>query len=72
MYRSLYKAFTKSFVQSLFGKGLNIELITLLGLLQRLVEVYKIDISHNIGNRIITVGIVNKFHLYTVLIFQTI
>ena len=45
------------------------ELATLSGPPQRLAEACKIDILHNVGNRVIIVGIVNKFYLYVVLKF---
>ena len=64
------------FVRQRFRKALRLqadaELATLSGPPQRLAKACKIDISHNVGNRVITVGIVNKFHLYAVLMFQTI
>jgi len=48
------------------------ELAALSGPPQRLAEACKIDMSHNVGNRVITVGIVNEFRLYVVLMFQTV
>jgi hypothetical protein len=65
-----------SFVRQRSRKALRLqvdaELATLSGPPQRLAEACKIDMSHNVGNRVITVGIVNKFYLYAVLMFQTI
>ena len=62
-----------SFVRQRFRKAqADAELATLSRPPQRLAKACKIDISHNIGNRVITVGIVKKFHLYAVLMFQTI
>ena len=62
-----------SFVRQRFRKALRLqadaELATLSGPPQRLTEACKIDILHNVGNRVIIVGIVNKFHLYVVLMF---
>jgi len=61
-----------------FGRGLaklhgvDAELATLLGPPQRLVEACKIDISHNVGNRVITVGIVIMIPLCAVLMLQTV
>ena len=65
-----------SFVRQRFRKALRLqadaELATLSRPPQRLAKACKIDISHNVGNRVIMVGVVNKFHLYAVLMFQTI
>ena len=48
------------------------ELATPLGPPQRLTEACKIDISHNVGNKVTTVGIVITVPLCVVLIFQTV
>ena len=65
-----------SFVRQRSRKALRLqvdaELATLSEPPQRLVEACKIDMPHNVGNRVITVGIVNKFHLYAVLMFQPV
>jgi len=61
-----------------FGRGLaklygaDAELATLLGPPQRPAEACKIDISHNVGDRVITVGIVITVPLCAVLMFQTV
>ena len=36
------------------------------------IEACKIDISHNVGDKVITVGIVMMIPLYAVLILQTV
>ena len=52
--------------------GADAELVTPLGPPQQLAEACKIDISHNVGDRVITVGIVITVPLCAVLMFQTV